>query len=134
MPRPAHAIAAAAATLLLISGQPSLADDKLSPAPPHADLYLACIAQAASVRSVMRDGRYLILSCAGEPAHNFFDALGARPPKVAYEETRPTGVFRFTERPRKDTVGLDFCSRDLAQPEAGYACTLTFPVGSFLDE
>ena len=105
------------------------------PAPPNAELFAGCFAAAAAAHSYVRDGRYLLFTCNGPAAQAFFDHLADRPPGKGYEETRPDGLHRFTERPKKDTSGLDECWR-LAAPAAGqpeFGCTLTFPAGAFLD-
>ena len=100
----------------------------------NAQLFAACFADAAATRSYQRQGRYLLFTCRGAAAQSFFDRLGERAPDVAYEETRPDGVYRFTQRPKKDTTGLDYCRQTPpAAPSSETICVLTFPAGTFLD-
>lgn len=78
--------------------------------PPNASYFADCLSSAAAGRSFDRDGRYLRFACYGDVAEAFFEALGHRPPDVAYEEHSPTVVRRFTDKPVKDTIGLDYCA------------------------
>lgn len=118
--------------------------------PPHARLYAACFADAAAreTYAVPATGyaasrRYLELTCQGDPARALFEALATRPPAKRHEETKAVAgaaepaVTRFTEKPVKDTQGIDWCTRTPpATPDgqAAYACTLIYPAGSFLNE
>lgn len=102
--------------------------------PPNASYFADCLSSAASGRSYDRDGRYLRFACYGDVAKAFFEALGRRPLDAAYEELSPTVVRRFTEKPVKDKIGLDYCRRSSTEsPASEYGCVLTFPAGAFLD-
>ena len=79
------------------------------PAPANANYYAECLSASPHAKSFDRDGRYLRFACYGDGARAFFDALGRRAADVAYEETRNGDVFRFTERPKENVFGLDYC-------------------------
>ncbi len=119
--------AAAAAAL---TSAPARAD----PAPPNAAYFADCLAASAAAKAYDRDGRYLRFTCSGLVAQAFFEALGKRPPAVAYEEHPAGANVRFTEKPKKNTDGLDYCREDLTRsaPER-YSCVLIYPAGAFLD-
>jgi len=105
-----------------------------APAPPNAVFFADCLATAATARSFDRDGRYLRFACYGTTAQTFYEALGRRPPESAYEEQHDGAVFRFTEKPVKDTIGLDYCRRSpTASPAKAFSCVLIYPAGAFLD-
>jgi len=103
-------------------------------APPNAAFFADCLADSATAKSYDRDGRYLRFTCQGKTAQAFFEALGRRSPDVAYEEARGQEVLRFTEKPVKDTSGLDYCRRS-SGPSASeeFSCVLIYPAGAFLD-
>lgn len=136
-----------AAALALAIAAPAAAQ---SLPPPHARLYAACFADAAAretyavpAAGYAASRRYLELTCQGDPARALFEALATRPPARRHEETRvlpgaaEPAVTRFTEKPVKDTQGIDWCTRTppaAADGQAAYACTLIYPAGSFLNE
>lgn len=104
------------------------------PAPPNAVYYANCLASSAGGKTFYRSGRYLTFACYGSPAQEFFAALGRRSREVAYEEQHADGVFRFTEKPQKDTGGLDYCRRSaFLRGQQEYLCVLIYAAGSFLD-
>lgn len=104
------------------------------PAPPNAGFFADCLATAAIARSFDRDGRYLRFACYGPTAKAFYEALGRRPPEVAYEEQHDGAVFRFTEKPVKNPIRLDYCRlSDTALPAQAFSCVLIYPAGAFLD-
>ncbi|MBA3810817.1 MAG: hypothetical protein H0X27_04060 [Caulobacteraceae bacterium] len=116
--------------LAVVSRGPALAE----PAPPNAAYFADCFAGSAAARTFDRDGRYLRFACHGETARVFFEALGRGPPGAAYEERHDGALFRFTEKPVKNTIGLDYCRRSPAGEGAEeYACVLIYPAGAFLD-
>lgn len=118
------------ATNAASGAEPSRAPESTNNAP----LFAACFGDAAATSSYVRQGRYLLFTCRGAAAQVFYDRLGRRAPDVAYEETRPDGVYRFTERPKKDTTGLDYCRQaPSGAPPVETLCVLTFPAGTFLD-
>jgi hypothetical protein len=128
-----------AAVLVAIAGLTAsgarAADPPSGPAPKNARLYADCLADAAASDSIQRQGRYLLFTCKGGAAERFFDRLGERKPGSAYAETRADGLYRFTETPKKNTDGLDYCrqsSTTAAPPET--ICVLIYPAGPFLDQ
>ena len=115
---------------LLIQSPSALAD----PAPPNAVFFADCLATAATARSFDRNGRYLRFACYGTTAKTVYEALGRRPPELAYEEQHAGAVFRFTEKPMKNTIGLDYCRwSGAALPAQAFSCVLIYPAGAFLD-
>ena len=124
---------AAAGLIAGLASPASAVDAQPVPAPKNARLYADCLADAAATDSIQRQGRYLLFTCKGAAAERFFDQLGARQPDVAYEETRADGLYRFTERPKKDTAGLDYCRRQAPEAGGGSSCVLIYPAGSFID-
>jgi hypothetical protein len=103
------------------------------PAPPNASYFANCLASSVAGKTFYRNGRYLTFVCYGYAAQDFFAALGRRPADVAYEEQHADGVFRFTDKPEKDTSGLDYCRRsEYVRGKQEYLCALIYPAGSFL--
>ena len=81
------------------------------PAPPHANLYAGCIAQANATGAIQRerDGGTLRFTCAGDLAKHFFDALGPWSAKIGSETIADGRTYRFSKKLIKDSYGVDYC-------------------------
>jgi hypothetical protein len=120
-------------------GSPSLEVSANAPAPANAAFYADCIAQSAAEHTYFRDTRadeILRFNCAGDVAQRFFDGLAERSAAEQSEMVVGIRTWRFTNRIRRDTIGLDYCWRD--QPNANaepiYECTVVLNVGPFLND
>jgi hypothetical protein len=100
----------------------------VEPAPPQADLYANCLAEAIANHRYQRatdpDTTALVFTCSGAPALAFFDALAERSAKEKSEFTRDGQRFRATNRVQRDLFGVDYCSRE--------TCVITLNAGDFL--
>jgi hypothetical protein len=100
----------------------------VEPAPPQADLYANCFADAIANHRYHRarneDSTLLVFICNGAPALAFFDGLAERSARAQSEFTRGGETFRATNRVRHDLFGVDYCSRS--------ECTITLNAGEFL--
>jgi hypothetical protein len=97
-----------------------------------AAFFEACIADSGARHATLRDGAYLHFVCAGAPARAFYERLGRLAPDKTFVETREARTWRYTTKPKKDTVGLDFCVEDRSAAEPAYSCTLIYPAGPIL--
>lgn len=117
------------------SSHPPVAEPKpdyrpvaLEPAPPQAELYANCIADAVANHHVSRarneDTTLLVFTCNGAPARAFFDGLAEYSARIKSEFESSGVTFRSTARIRHDLFGVDYCSAD--------ACNITLNAGDFV--
>lgn len=102
------------------------------PAPPQANFYAGCIAQAASTGAINRerDGGTLRFTCTGDLAKQFFDALGPWSAKIGSEIVADGRTYRFSKKLIKDSYGVDYCVADAA----ARTCIVILAVGPFIEE
>lgn len=114
-------------------GPPVVALTPGLPAPPQAQLYADCIAQAAAAKTynTERDGGTLRFTCNGDVAKRFYDGLGARSAEVGSEYQADGLTWRFSNRLIKDAYGVDGCSSDGA---GNYRCVVVLNAGGFIDQ
>jgi hypothetical protein len=104
---------------------------------PNAQLYAACLEQAASAGAYRRtdDGRgaeFILFTCTGAPAAAFATALIPWSDKIGSVFQRDGRTFRSTAKVQADLFGVDSCSTDAAGGDA--VCILSFNAGDFLDQ
>lgn len=114
------------------TGPPDITLTPGLPAPPHANLYAGCIAQANATGAINRerDGGTLRFTCAGDLAKQFFDALGPWSAKIGSEIVADGGTYRFTKKLIKDSYGVDYCVADAGV----HTCIVILNVGPFIEE
>lgn len=112
---------------------PNLTPAAGEPAPPQAQFYADCIAQAAQTRQYDREGNTLRFQCSGPVAEAFYTALARWSAEHGAELQDGGRTLRFTQRPSRNVSGLDFCWRAPAGDPA-YGCTVVLNVGEFLEQ
>ncbi|CAN5401351.1 hypothetical protein BH09PSE1_BH09PSE1_10730 [soil metagenome] len=114
------------------SGPPTVIRTPGEPAPRNARLYADCLAASAAAGTYEKEPEVALLrlTCTGEPAKAFYDALAVwsttGPGSQIVAEGR---TWRYTQKIERSPYGLDDCSTDGADD---YRCTITLTVGSFL--
>lgn len=126
----------------LASSPPDYVEIATTPAPPNANLYTACFAQAIAAGSYRRasdrvstDGsgdELLLFTCQGAPAAALFAALGPWSARIGSEWRHDGRVWRSTARVQRNLFGVDYCSEAEAGGQA--RCVITFNAGDFLDQ
>ena len=105
-----------------------------SPAPAHAAIYAACIAEAIGAHrldlSADSSSRLLRFSCAGAPALAFYEALAGWSADKGTQWRREGRSWRATLKVRRDLFGVDYCS--VAERDGDAHCVITLNVGGFL--
>jgi len=113
-------------------GPPTVIRTPGEPAPPHAKLYADCLAASAAAGTYEKEPgiEMLRLTCAGAPAHAFYDALASWTATGGGCEIVAEGrTWRYTQKIERNPYGLDDCSTDGA---GDYRCTISLNVGTFL--
>jgi hypothetical protein len=111
-----------------VEPKPDYGPAAVEPAPPQAELYANCLADAIANHRYGRahdaDTQLLVFTCHGAAASAFFDGLADRSAKQGSEFMSNGVTYRSTVRVRRDLFGVDYCSRD--------TCNITLNAGDFL--
>lgn len=131
MNRRALALLPAFLTAACATARPSMPEPQIRAEPPNArtKLYADCVGSATAVGTYERYGRYLWYTCAGAPAQALFDAGEAFSRNRGWKTVQGgRTTIRFTPRDSADR-----CFQQVGFAETSYGCTLTQPVGTWLD-
>ena len=113
------------------AGPPTVIRTPGEPAPAQARLYADCLAASAAAGTYEKEpgADMLRLTCAGTPAHAFYDGLATWSATEGSEVVAEGRTWRYTQKIDRNPYGLDDCSTDGA---GDYRCTIILNVGAFL--